>query len=146
MLVVHRLAIALGVVALAGCGGESGSRQTTPSQTSRDRLPPAATPREPREPSIRRARCPSEAANCAAATGRIVYKESVDTDGDGDLHLVIIGGDVTGPGFSVLDVSKELRPARDPAIGDLASGAGPVFRGSYGQRQIQVTELRLQRR
>jgi hypothetical protein len=68
----------------------------------------------------------------------------VDPDGDGDLHLVLAGaGGVTAPGVTVLDVSRELRPSRDPAIGDLVTGAGPVYRGSYGQRQIQVTVVRV---
>lgn len=140
---VHRLGIALGVVALAGCGEARAPGQPATPAAPRDR---SAAVGEPLERSIRRARCPADADNCAAATGSIIYKESLDPDGDGDLHLVIIGGDVTGPGFSVLDVGKDLRPARDPSLGDVVSGAGPVFPGSYGQRQIEVTELYLQRR
>jgi hypothetical protein len=112
---------------------------------------PAATTateaaKAPPRREIVRATCRTGAGNCAAATGRIIFLERVDPDGDGDLHLVITGGSVTGPGFTVLDVGKDLRPRRDPRIGDLASGAGPVYRGSYGQRQIQVTELHVLRR
>ena len=54
---------------------------------------------------------------------------------------MVLGGDVTFPGVSVFDIEKELRPKRTPRIGDLASAAGPVYRGSYGQKQIQATEL-----
>jgi hypothetical protein len=85
--------------------------------------------------------CPPDAGNCRAAAGRVIALESVDADGDGDLHVVLAGGSVTLPGITVLDVSKRLRPRRDPRVGDWAAGAGPVYRGSYGQRQIQVTKV-----
>jgi len=84
--------------------------------------------------------------NCAAAAGRIIYLESVDPDGDGDLHLVIAGGRVTAPGLSVFDISRSLRPRRDPRLGDWAAAAGPVYRGSFGQRQIQAERLVVDRR
>jgi hypothetical protein len=71
----------------------------------------------------------------------VVYVEAVDPDGDGDLHLVVLGGSVTAPGVSTFDIAKDLRPRRTPRLGDVASAAGPVYRGSYGQRQIQATEL-----
>lgn len=132
---------------LAACGGE-GDRAGEP-ETSRanDRAQERANRRPRAEvPEPRRARCPRDAENCAAATGRIVFVESVDPDGDGDLHLVIAGGGVTAPGLTVLDVRRELRPRRDPRIGDTASGAGPVYTGSYGQRQIEVTEVFVDRR
>ena len=48
---------------------------------------------------------------------------------------------MTGAGLSVIDVSKRLRPKADPRVGDWAAAAGPVYRGSYGQRQIQATRL-----
>jgi hypothetical protein len=78
-----------------------------------------------------------------AATGRVLYIESVDPDGDGDLHVVALGGRVTAPGVTVFDVSRALRPRRDPRPGDLVSGAGPVYRGSVGQHQIQVLRFRV---
>lgn len=135
-------ALALGPFALAGCGSERAATPATVGTAPRTPVPRAAPPApEPRH--VRRARCPASAANCEAATGEIVYLESKDPDGDGDLHLVVLGGDVTGPGFSVFDIEKELRPPRDPRVGDLASAAGPVYRGSYGQRQIQATVLYL---
>jgi hypothetical protein len=137
---VQRCALLVAIAVLAGCGQQERPAVTT-APAPRER--PAA--QEP-APQVRRARCPAGAENCEAASGRIVYLESVDPDGDGDLHLVVAGGRVTGPGLSVFDISRELRPARDPRIGDLASAAGPVYRGSYGQRQIQATELHIRRR
>jgi hypothetical protein len=90
--------------------------------------------------------CDPGAANCETATGRIIYIERVDPDGDGDAHFVLAGrDDITAPGFSVIDVEAELRPDPLPGVGDLVSAAGPVYTGSYGQRQIQATELRFAR-
>lgn len=118
-----------------------------PSTPSEDR-PRAEDPRPPREPRIRAARCPKDAGNCAWAVGRVIYIESVDADGDGDLHVVatrVRGSAVTGGGLVVFDVNKYLRPKRDPAAGDLVTGAGPVYKGSYGQQQIEVDSFRVRR-
>jgi hypothetical protein len=48
---------------------------------------------------------------------------------------------VTAPGLAVIDVERDLRPQPLPGPGDRVSAAGPVYRGSYGQRQIQADEL-----
>ena len=90
--------------------------------------------------------CPPIVADCRAVRGRVVYVERVDPDGDGDLHVVVADGSVTGPGVTAVDVRRGLRPRRDPRIGDLASAAGPVQRGSYGQAQIHALEFHLRRR
>ena len=77
----------------------------------------------------------------------ILYVEAVDPDGDGDAHFVLLSSQsVTGPGISVIDVGRDLRPDPLPGIGDEISAAGPVYRGSYGQRQIQAEELHVARR
>jgi hypothetical protein len=92
------------------------------------------------------AECYPGASNCESATGRIIYVERVDPDGDGDAHLVLVGRDgITAPGVSVIDVERSLRPHPLPGPGDLVTAAGPVYTGSYGQRQIQATELRFAR-
>jgi hypothetical protein len=38
----------------------------------------------------------------------------------------------------VVDVSAELRPHPLPGAGATLSAAGPVYRGSFGQRQIEA--------
>jgi hypothetical protein len=96
-------------------------------------------------PRVERARCAAAADNCAAVTGRVLFVERLDPDGDGDAHYVLAGGNVTARGISVIDVRRDLRPRRLPRIGDLVSAAGPVFTGSYGQRQIEATEVHHQR-
>jgi len=114
--------------------------------------PPAGTPpalaragRAPERP-VRRARCPTGLAGCREATGRVIYVEAVDPDGDGDAHYVLAGGSVTGPGLSVIDVGPHLRPRRLPRPGDMVSAAGPVFTGSFGQKQIEAIEVHQRRR
>jgi hypothetical protein len=125
------------VLFLAGCGG---------SDPAPPRAAATATPAPERPaPTIRHAHCAPDAANCAVATGRVLYVEAVDPDGDGDAHYVLAGGKVTGPGISVIDVEAGLRPRRLPKAGELVSAAGPVYTGSYGQRQIEATELHHQR-
>ena len=91
-------------------------------------------------------RCEQGAANCRSATGRVLYLESVDPDGDGDLHVVLASTQqISGPGITVVDVKPSLRPRRDPRVGDLVAAAGPVYRGSYGQRQIEAVAVRFKR-
>jgi hypothetical protein len=86
--------------------------------------------------------CDPGAANCATASGTVLYVERVDPDGDGDAHFVLLSDDsITAPGISVIDVAPELRPNPLPGPGDLVAAAGPVYNGSYGQRQIQATKV-----
>jgi hypothetical protein len=97
-------------------------------------------------PTLEPATCPAEAGNCRSAAGRIIYVERVDPDGDGDAHFVLASRQsITGPGISVIDVKRSLRPSPLPARGDRMSAAGPVYRGSYGQRQIEAVELHVAR-
>ena len=95
---------------------------------------------------VKKARCPDDAANCASASGQIVFVEAVDPDGDGDAHFVLVSTDsITAPGISVIDVRVDLRPEPLPGIGDSISASGPVFPGSYGQFQIQADVLNVAR-
>ena len=132
-------------VLLLGCGSEAQQPSSTPDRPTQER-PSAERSGRPSEPppKVREARCPAGAANCENATGRVIYVEAVDPDGDGDAHFVLDSEEaVTGPGISVIDVRRELRPHPLPGPGDLLSAAGPVYRGSYGQRQIQAEVLRI---
>jgi hypothetical protein len=94
--------------------------------------------------SVEPVECPPDLENCRSASGRIVYVERVDPDGDGDAHFVLASRQsITFSGISVIDVRKGLRPDPLPGLGDELSAAGPVFRGSYGQRQIQAIAIRV---
>jgi hypothetical protein len=128
---------------VTGCGG--GDEPPPPRAVEPPRATPAPTA-TPEPGKVRRAHCAPDAENCAVATGRVVYVEAVDPDGDGDAHYVLAGGRVTAPGLSVIDVGPHLRPRRLPRPGDLVSAAGPVFTGSHGQQQIEAVELHYRRR
>jgi hypothetical protein len=131
----------LGALALAGslaCGCGDDPEKPAAARTERHSPPPAST--------LHPARCPPRVAGCRVATGRIVYVERVDPDGDGDVHFVLASrASITAPGISAVDVRKGLRPKPLPAPGDRLSAAGPVQVGSYGQRQIHALRLRVAR-
>jgi hypothetical protein len=138
-----RIALAAALAALlAGCSGHD-------ARPDRPDPPRAHAPRAKKQelPRVRPLRCPVDAPpGCRAATGRIVYIEAVDPDGDGDAHFVLTSAQsITGPGLTVIDVERELRPHPLPRVGDAVAAAGPVYRGSYGQRQIQALDLRVAR-
>jgi hypothetical protein len=111
------------------------------------RTEPARSEPSPRAQRLEAARCPPDLGNCKTADGRIVYVERVDPDGDGDAHFVLSSDEaITLPGVSVIDVKKSLRPRPLPGVGDRISAAGPVYRGSFGQKQIEAIELHVARR
>jgi hypothetical protein len=140
--VKRRAALATALVCLliaAGCSTEESEPGAAAAPATRaERAAPA--------PSLTPASCPPDASNCRTASGRVLYVERVDPDGDGDAHFVLASREsVTGPGISVIDVKRSLRPFPLPRAGDRLSAAGPVYRGSYGQRQIEATELHVAR-
>lgn len=139
------IAFLVPVAALVGCGGDSGNNSDPPARTTPAKERPRAKERRAkRAPS---AHCPRGAANCRRARGLVVYVEAVDPDGDGDAHFVLATTQsLSAPGLTVIDVERNMRPRRLPRDGDEVTAAGPVYRGSHGQRQIQATELHIGRR
>jgi hypothetical protein len=122
--------------------GAAATRARSDPAPSRDRAAPARDRAAP----LPRASCPPAASNCRTASGRVLYVERIDPDGDGDAHFVLASRDsITAPGISVIDVRRSLRPSPLPGPGDRISAAGPVYTGSYGQRQIEATELHVAR-
>ena len=126
-------------LAVVGCGDEAAApRPARPEPPRREAVKP---------PRVKPLRCPSGTANCRAAIGRVIYVEAVDPDGDGDLHVVLASEqEITGPGITVVDVERDLRPRHVPRLGDTVAAEGPVYRGSYGQRQIEADRVRFSRR
>ena len=140
-------------VAVAGCGGGAPADPADPAPaapraSAAPEVPatPAPQPRRPRAGrGVERAHCPAGLDGCREATGRVLYVEAVDPDGDGDAHFVLAGGRITAPGISTVAVRAELRPRRLPRVGDWVSAAGVVWTGSYGQRQIEAEVLHVAR-
>ena len=129
-------------VGLAGCGGapEKPRSSATPAPDAT----PTAAARDERP--LEQPRCRADVPKCHSASGRIVFVERVDPDGDGDLHVVVTDRHgVTLTGLTSIDVSKELRPRRDPRVGERAAAMGPVQTGSYGQSQIHALVFRTRR-
>jgi hypothetical protein len=119
------------IAVVAMVDGPAGARERV-----RERLPARPHATSPELPSVA---CPAGVPGCRSVRGRVIYVERVDPDGDGDLHVVIVGRDgVTAPGITAVDVAPALRPARDPGIGDSVAAAGPVDRGSHGQSQVHA--------
>ena len=136
-----RLVALVTALALAGCGGDAPA-PGTPEPVKR-------RPESPRPPRVKPVHCPRDAPppGCRTAVGRVLYVEAVDADGDGDAHFVLASTQgISAPGITAVDVKRELRPRRLPRVGDVVAAAGPVYRGSFGQRQIEAVELRIARR
>jgi hypothetical protein len=124
-------------------GSEAPRATSTPTATPEQvEVEGRATPAS----DVHRSRCPDDVPGCRAVRGTVLYVESVDPDGDGDLHVVLDAGSITLPGMTAIDIAPGLRPRRDPRVGDRVSAAGPVQTGSYGQEQIHALELRVRRR
>ena len=125
---------------LAGCAGDSGDEPAAPA-------PGPEKARAERRVALEPARCPAGLADCRTASGRIVYVERVDSDGDGDAHFILLSPhSVTAPEISTVAVKRSLRPVPLPGPGDHLSAAGQVFRGRFGQRQIEAVDVRVARR
>ncbi|MEA2178210.1 MAG: hypothetical protein QOG77_1507 [Solirubrobacteraceae bacterium] len=133
-------------LALAGCGGGDAPERAPAARPSATAAPSATPEPAPRRTRLRAPRCRDEVPDCARVSGRIVYVERVDPDGDGDLHVVVTDPrGVTLPGLTSIDVSKELRPRRDPQVGERAAAMGPVQTGSFDQSQIHALIFRTRR-
>lgn len=126
------------VALLAGCGSAS----RTPAATRMPPATPTATATPTPRPKIAglppKASCPANVTGCRSVRGRVVYVERVDPDGDGDLHVVLAGGAITLPGLSAVKVTRDLRPARTPRVGDGVAAAGPVQQGSHSESELHA--------
>ena len=135
-------AVILVLAAIVAAALPIDDRRAAPAEPRHAAATPAPTPRLR---DVRKARCDDGVPDCRAIRGTVIYVERVDPDGDGDLHVVLNAGSITLPGMTAVDVAPDLRPRRDPRIGDRASAAGPVQKGSYGQSQIHALEFRVRR-
>ena len=128
---------AVTALALAACAGDDEGTSAAPDRPLE---------RQPTARPFEAPPCPPAIEGCRRASGRIVYVERVDPDGDGDAHFVLLSSQsITAPGVTVVDVKRSLRPRPLPGIGDRLAAAGPVFEGSFGQTQIEAVAIRVRR-
>jgi hypothetical protein len=124
---------------------DSSKRREAPARSASD-PGEAGEPGARKEPSLPPSSCDPGLDNCVVAQGRVIYVEALDPDGDGDAHFVTASRQsVTLPGITIFDVRADLRPDPLPEVGDLVGGAGPVYPGHAGQKQIEVTEFHVAR-
>ncbi len=123
-------------------GSDSSDSSRSKPERSADQGPPTKQAGPDDSPKLPASHCPADSSNCVVASGRVIYVEAVDPDGDGDAHFVTASKQgVTLPGITIFDVRTDLRPDPLPKVGDLVGGAGPVYPGHAGQKQIQVDEF-----
>lgn len=132
----------VGAVLIGSCS-EGGADRT--EQTER---PPIQRQEEVTRTRLpKRLTCPADLGNCVSVRGRTLYVEEVDPDGDGDAHFALASEEgITLPGITVVDVRSDLRPDPLPGPGDYLSAVGPVYPGSYGQKQVEATAIRFRHR
>jgi hypothetical protein len=137
------LGLLIAAIVAAALPIDDGRRPAPEPRTATPTPTPTPTPETKvrRQRDVPRARCPDDVSGCKTVRGTIIYVERVDPDGDGDLHVVVDAGAITLAGMTAIDVAPELRPRRDPRVGDRVSAAGPVQTGSYGQSQIHALEF-----
>lgn len=124
---------------LPGCGEELEREAREQAHEDAPASAPAGGEAPAGAPEPEPARCPADLAGCRSASGVIILVEARDPDGDGDAHFVLSSREgITAPGITVIDVRRDLRPDPLPGVGDRISAAGPVYPGSYGQRQIEA--------
>ena len=134
-LVAAAIVVALSIAAALALAAGGGNDGLIP-----DRIQPNRPARS--APSAPAVQCPQGVPGCREVSGRILYVERVDPDGDGDAHFVLADtASVTGPGITVVDVRLDLRPKPLPGAGDHLSAAGPVATGSYGQSQVEAVAV-----
>ena len=80
---------------------------------------------------------------CAAVSGRVVYVQAVDPDGDGDLHVALLSRQsLTYPGISVVKFQQRVRPAHPPAIGSWMTAVGERYTGTHDDHNVRVERYR----
>jgi hypothetical protein len=83
---------------------------------------------------------------CREISGRVLYVEEQDPDGDGDVHLVLLSRDsLTRTYISVLKLERDERPADLPGFGRWVGATGRPYIGAGGERNLDVGRLLVKR-
>lgn len=90
-------------------------------------------------------RCSPEASRCREISGRVLYVERVDPDGDDDVHLVLVDRDsLTRRYISVLKLPDDRR-GDPPGFGTWVSATGTTYLGASRRTNLKVRRLRIAR-
>jgi hypothetical protein len=85
---------------------------------------------------------PWKHAICGAVSGRVLHVSLRDSDGDGDMHLVLAStASTTGPLFAVVKVPAWRRPPHPPSLMSWVSVKGRLFRGAHGEWEIEAQTI-----
>ena len=86
--------------------------------------------------------CAPAARSCTEISGRVLYVQERDPDGDGDVHLVLLSHDsLTRRYISVVKLSRSERPEELPGFGRWVAATGRIYLGEGGERNLDVQRL-----
>jgi len=81
---------------------------------------------------------------CREVTGRVLYVEAVDPDGDGDSHLVLVSRQsLTWPGVTIVVIRPPKRLASTPHLGTWVNAIGLPNTGSHGETTLNALQFEL---
>jgi hypothetical protein len=79
----------------------------------------------------------SDGPACREVSGRVVYIEREDPDGDGDAHLVLLGrSSVTRRFITIVKIKRAERPRALPGWGSWVSAVGHGDLGASGRAEL----------
>jgi hypothetical protein len=81
---------------------------------------------------------------CRVVSGRVLHVSVSDTDGDGDMHLLLASGSsTTAPGISLVKIPRRLRPPKAPAFMSWVSIRGAVLPGGHGEDELHAERVQV---
>jgi hypothetical protein len=133
--VVIALAVLLAIAAAAFVVAGQGVYETYPRTALYSAAGRAAAPRW--TVGCRARRPPAPGRVCANVSGRVVWRQAEDPDGDGDRHLML----VVRRHVRLVKLSRYLTVPRLPRLGTTIRATGYIMRGSHGRDEVDAERL-----
>lgn len=87
--------------------------------------------------------CIPRIGNCAIVSGRVLHVSTRDSDGDGDMHLLLASStSITGPLLTVVKIPPAAQPGRRPPLMTWVSVRGYETTGGHGERELHARSVR----